>query len=294
MSYALRTTLILGGFWLLVFLVGLYQVNFRMAGKEEELLKKEQIVREELELNETLVASLPAIQEELDQSISDWENRKKLIPRHETSHGTYRYIDQILSRQKTTLDFDYMAKDVRDSAGVLYSDYEISGEARFIDLYRFIWYIEHLPRYLKLNSMELLETRIEGRESATKEKWVKFNIDLTALSADREGFDEIEYAVDINPTVKRHDPFSPPRKSKPKIPPNTRGLPNVFSSTLRALTPTQAYLIDQNGELKILALGDEVYLGKLIDIIPDKNEAVFDLRQIYPPRRVSLVVDTGK
>ena len=91
-----------------------------------------------------------------------------------------------------------------------------------------------------------------------------------------------------------HDPFKPPTKTKRKIPANKRGLPNVFSSTLRALTPTQVYLIDQRGELKILGLGDEVYLGKLVDIRPDDNRAVFKLDQMYPPRTIPLVLNTDK
>ena len=45
MSYALRTTLILGGFWLLVFLGGVYQVHFRMSSQEEELTVQEQEIK---------------------------------------------------------------------------------------------------------------------------------------------------------------------------------------------------------------------------------------------------------
>lgn len=293
MSYALRTTLLLGAFWLLVFLGGVYQVHFRMRSSEEELQKNERTVREELDLNEALVISLPTVQEELKNAKLEWETRHKLIPRRESAHETYDYLDKILTRQKTTLNFDFIAKESRDSSGVRFSDYNISGEARFIDLYRFIWYLEHLPRYVRINSMELLETKVESQESAPHMRWVKFNILITALSADREGFDEVQFAFNAAPLQESYDPFMPPVKAVQKIPPNTRGLPNVFSSILRALTPTQAYLIDQNGELKILSLGDEVYLGKLVDIIPDQRKAVFDLNQLYPPRRVPLEIGTG-
>lgn len=294
MSYALRTTLLLGAFWLLVFLVGVYQVHIRMRTDEENLTENEKDVREELELSESLVASLPAIEDELEEIKYAWEHRRKAITKSETSHETYDYLDQILTRRQTTLNFDYASVDERDSSGIHISDYDINGEARFIDLYRFIWYIEHLPRYLRLNSMEMTENSHDAQKTTTSERWVKFRISLTALSADRPGFDAVQYAVEINPPGSSYDPFVPPQKATPKIPPNTRGLPNVFESSLRALTPTQAYLIDQKGELKILALGDEVYLGKLVDILPDENRAIFDLNQLYPPRRVPLVVNTGK
>jgi hypothetical protein len=71
-------------------------------------------------------------------------------------------------------------------------------------------------------------------------------------------------------------------------------LPNVFESKLRAMTPTQIYLTDQKGELKVLQLGDEVYLGHLVDILPDENRAVFDLNQLLPPRQVSLQITEKK
>ena len=294
MSYALRTTLLLGGFWLLIFLGGVYQVHFRMSTQEEELTTQESEIREELEANEALVASLPMIQEELSAVELEWQNRNKSIPRAEAAHLTYDYIDKIVTKQRTTLNFDFIAKEQYDSNEVHYADYHVSGEALFIDLYRFIWYIENLPRYVEIKSVEMQEASPEEKTSPTSQRWVKFNLYLSALAADREGFDTVEMIAGLKPVKDKHDPFSPPSKAKRKIPANRRGLPNVFSSTLRALTPTQAYLIDQKGELKILELGDDVYLGKLVDIRPEENRAIFNLDQLYPPRKVPLVLDTKK
>lgn len=294
MSHALRTTLLLGGFWLLVFMIGFYQVRFRMKAQEEKLLKKEQQVREELETDETLVSNIPAITQELEDTEQQWIHRTKIIPRTQTAHGTYDYLDRILKRHKTTLNFDFVAKGQRDSADVHYADYQITGEARFLDLYQFIWYLEYLPRYIQINSIDLAETNPEDNKTSPGKRWVHFTIDMTSLAADREGFDAIQQTVNVKPSNWAYDPFGLPRESKPKIPANTRGLPNIFSSTLRAITPNQVYLVDQKGALRVLSLGDEVYLGKLVDIIPDENRAIFDLNQLYPPRRVPLEVNTGQ
>ena len=241
-----------------------------------------------------LVASIPVIQDELGMVEAEWNNREKSIPRAEAAHLTYDYLDQIVTRQRTTLNFDFIAKEQRDSNDVHYADYHIAGEALFIDLYRFIWYIENLPRYIEITSIEMMEATPEDKASTPNQRWVKFNLYLSALAADREGFDAVDQVAELAPIKYAHDPFKPPRKAVKKIPANRRGLPNVFSSTLRALTPTQAYLIDQKGELKILELGDEVYLGKLIDIRPDENRAIFNLDQLYPPRKVPLVLNTDK
>jgi len=294
MSYALRTTVLLGSFWLLVFLAGIYLVHFKMGSEEKDLIVKEHQLQEELSESEELVANLPAFNEDLEESRERWENRSKTIPKQEASHETYAYVDKILSSRKTTLDFDYYSTEEGDSGEVHYSNYRLSGEARFIDLYRFIWYIEHLPRYLRINSLQLAEESVEREGFDASKHWVRFDMSLSALSADRPGFDEVLYAADLKPPSGSHDPFRPPVKVVPKIPPNTKGLPNVFESTLRALTPTQAYLTDQNGELKTLELGDEVYLGKLADILPDENRVVFDLDRLYPSRRVSLSIKAAK
>ncbi len=294
MSHTLRTTLLLGGFWLLIFLGVGYQVHFRMLDQEKELLIEERNIREDLELKEILVSSMGAIQNELAEMETEWDSRHKIIPASETAHTTYEYLDNIVRKNRTTLNFDFLAKEKRDSSGVHFSDYVITGEARFADLYSFIWYIEQLPRYLHITSMELFETNLDEKQSTTSKRWVKFTINLSAVSADREGFSEIERVSDIQPIAASYDPFRIPQVAKQKIPRNKLGLVNVFSSTLRALTPEQAYLIDQNGALKVLNLGAKVYLGKLVDIIPDENRVIFDLYELYPPRRVPLVIKQGK
>jgi len=48
--------------------------------------------------------------------------------------------------------------------------------------------------------------------------------------------------------------------------------------------------VDQKGELKVMNLGDEVYLGRLVDILPDNNQAVFLLDKLEPPQTVSLKI----
>ena len=86
MSQAFRTTLLLGGLWLLVFLVGVYVVHFHLNAKEEKLMVKEKDIANDLAINEDIVANRLAIQEELEATISRWEQRSKQIPRLETAY----------------------------------------------------------------------------------------------------------------------------------------------------------------------------------------------------------------
>lgn len=294
MTYALRTTLILGAFWLVVILIVAYQVHFRMAAKENKLSALEKETTEELELNKSLAANITAIQEELDLLETRWKSRKKAIPINESSHKTYEYLDRIISKKHSSMNFDYAVMNERDSSEIHLVEYSISGEARFLDLYYFLWNLEHLPRYIRINSIELTETLEETEEVNPDKRWVRFQIALTSMSANRQGFSEVETAAMVNPPVSPYDPFTLPASDKPKIPPNDRGLVNVYQSSLRALTPTQAFILDQNKELQILSLRSEVYLGTLIDIIPDENRVVFNLNQLVPPEQVSLTIKTSK
>ena len=290
--HALRTTIMLGAFWLLVIVTGGYLVHFRMSAKYKDLATKEAKIRETLTADEELAYQLPVVQTELDNVKNLWAYRSKAIPKQETSHETYEYLDHILTSSKTTLNFDYFAAEVGDSGGVRSANYKVMGEAKFDDLYRFIWSVEHLPRYLRINSLQMTQSLNKGedQDEHTGDYWVHFELQFTALSADRPGFDEVQFASMESEPQNAFDPFRPPIKPEIAVPPNTLGLPNVFESSLKAMTLNQIYVVDQKGELKVLNIGDEVYLGRLVDILPDENRAVFQLDQLEPPQQISLKI----
>jgi hypothetical protein len=297
---ALRTTLILGGFWLVIILAGGYLIQFRLKDQQTALKEREAKAREELAMAEELVANLPALQMDLQYATRIWEYRSKAIPRREASHETYGYLDVVLSRNPTTLNFDFLSVSTGDSAGVHSANYKLMGEARFADLYAFIWYMEHLPRYLRINTLDLEETQARGGGGGSANRWVRFEMNVTAMSADRPGLDDTYLSGHIAAPPAAYDPFLRPYKpvaaalSGSSIPANVRNLPNVYESIVKALTPTLVYIVDQKGDLKVLNLGDEVYLGHLIDVLPEEKRAVFELDQLNPPRQISLKMTAEK
>ena len=113
MSHALRTTLLLGAFWLLVFLAGFYVVHFRMNSTAEALEATDAELAEELALDQDLVNNMPTIQVELASTKRAWEARQKFIPADQSSHDTYAYMDNILKSKASTLNFDFSAGEVR-------------------------------------------------------------------------------------------------------------------------------------------------------------------------------------
>jgi len=284
-----RSTLILGVFWVFLLLVGTYYVEGYLKSKQKNLKIRDDKLQSELVVKQDLVDKAVNMQETLGTIRNIWMYRSKVIPRSETAYKTYEYLDRILSRRETSLNFDFLQGDIKDSAGVHSANYKVLGEAKYEDLYSFIWYLENLPPYLRINSVKIEHATQKKKESA-EGRWVSFEINLTAISADRPGFETLDYSIDVSAPILGYDPFHRPAKEVVQLPANTKQLPNVFETKLQAMTPTQAYVIDQTGELKVLSMGDEVYLGYLSEILPDENKVVFYLSQLNPPRKVTLSI----
>jgi hypothetical protein len=286
---AWRSTLILLAFWIVVFVAGGYYVEGHLKAKQKTLEKREAALQEELEYNQRLVAQAVGMQERLEELQESWLYRSKAIPRTETSQKTYEYLDMIVADDESSLNFDFVQISHKDSAGTREVKYKVTGEAKFEDLFTYLWYLEHVLPYIRIESIELEETTVK-KSRKSKRTWISFELELNAVSANRPGFEEVDYTIDTSAPDLDFDFFQKPVKDVVRLPANTRGLPNVFESTLQALTPTQVYMIDQNGALKILKMGDEVYLGHLVEILPDDNRVDFYLSQLIPPRKISLVI----
>lgn len=284
---AWRSTLILLAFWILVFAAGGYYVEGNLKAKQKTLEKREAALQEELEYNQRLVAQAVGLQERLEELQESWLYRSKAIPKTETSQKTYEYLDMIVPDDKSSLNFDFVQTTHTDTAGIRRVNYKVDGEAKFEDLFTFIWYLEHVLPYLRVKSIDIEETTSKKGDKSGR-PWISFELELNAISANRPGFEDVDYTIDISAPDIDFNFFRKPAKDVVRLPANTRGLPNVFESTLQAMTPTQVYLIDQNGALKILKMGDEVYLGHLVEILPDENRVDFYLSQLIPPRKVSL------
>jgi len=288
---AWRSTLILFTFWLMVFLAGGYYVEGHLKHRQEILVTKEKALQKDLVFKQGLVARAVDLQQRLGNLRNLWLYRSKAIPSTESPHQTYEYLDELISRRKgNSLNFDFAQLATRDSAGVHSTSYRVVGEAKFEDVFSFVWYLEHLPPYLRIDYIKIEKANITAKKKANGD-WVSFETRLTAMAADLPGFEEVERDLSAKAPEIGYDLFRKPAKAVVKLPPNTRHLPNIFESRLQAMTPTEAYLIDQNGEMKVLKLGSDVYLGYLIDILPDAKRVDFYLNQLHPPRKISLYIE---
>ena len=73
------------------------------------------------------------------------------------------------------------------------------------------------------------------------------------------------------------DPFYPYIRAN--IPPNFDGLLEAERAELRAIVAGKALIADHTGVVHMLKPGDEVYLGYVSRINPEKNEVEFTLNK---------------
>ena len=72
----------------------------------------------------------------------------------------------------------------------------------------------------------------------------------------------------------------------------TFNLPNVEKSTLLAIMKGRAFISDQSSKLVMLSEGDEVYLGYVSKIMPERRQVLFLLNKGGIIERYILTLST--
>lgn len=210
---------------------------------------------------------------------------KELFPSHSSS-DLYYYLQEI-NEDISFTELNYSLSDsvLNEDHGVINAT--IDGEGDYRNLTNFLYRIEYSRPLIQIHSVEL--NNISELESLNQ---VTFQISLGAFY--RRG-NWTNYRADLDTSTPlgsiRHNPYYPLIRP---IPPNDENLPNVEESRLIALTGRTAHIIDQTGVLKRLSVGDRVYLGQLIRINMDTNEAVFQLNRGGVTDTVSLTLSQSQ
>ncbi|MGC8654593.1 MAG: hypothetical protein ACP5US_11450 [Candidatus Kryptoniota bacterium] len=294
MSYAIRNTIVLAGFLILIFGVGFYLTRIQQPSEVNRLQK-------EAGTYDAVIAQRPQLEKELKESkerLADmkdkYEHRFKVIPVNDTTAETYAYLNRIMDASGF-VKFDMLYQGAKQLKRYGYNTYNLRGETSYDNLFRFIWYLEHAKLLYKISDLSV--SGHEYREQA-KERTkivIPFTMELRAYYSTVAGISSPSMGPDL--TLYKFvrtgtDPLKPLISSEP--PPNIRGLVDVERSDLRAVLPDKVFIVDEKGKTHILREGDEVYLGYLTRINPSRNEAEFTLNKGGIIDRVVLKVRFGK
>ena len=294
MSYALRNTVVLAAFLVVIFGAGFYLTKVSQP-------KEEQRLRTQVASLDKTISERPAVESELKESEQQlvsmkekYSKRFKVIPSNDTTALTYAYLNRIMDASGF-VKFDMLYQGARSFKQYGYNLYNLKGETSYDNLFRFIWYLEHAKLMYKVGDLTLSGLEVRDQTSDRPQTVVPFTMELHAyystvagLSAGQSGEDPTLYKnVSIGLNY-----FKPLISSEP--PANVLGLVDVERSDLRAVMGDKIFIVDQKGVGHILRVGDEVYLGYLTKIDPGKNEAEFTLNKGGIIDRVVLKVRFGK
>jgi hypothetical protein len=276
MSFATRNTLVLGVLLVFVLSIGVYQIYFK--DRKELQALDEQIEKLDTELANTpdLLNQYNHAQAELTRWEERWNHRVKDIPTQDVTGETNAYLNSAIRLSlPIRIDIDYAGPKQQSNFG--YGTYLIRGEASFFSLYDFTSYLEDGQRLLRFPKLTLRQT-IAHREGGKEpypavyfeaEMWAYYT-SLSELSSSSAWSDTLGSPIDSNP-------FWPLVSAE--IPSNTEGLVDVDQAVLAAVIPGKALVNDQKGRLRVLSVGDSVYLGYVSKISPEDASVEFVLNK---------------
>jgi hypothetical protein len=290
MSNILQNLIVLGLCWLLATAGGVYLTFIDQPAEMERLSKAEQVERmKHAELSE-LMTRMSESKSVADEVVTRWNARYKVIPRTLSSEDVIGMLND-LTRSGFS-PFDLKFKEHIESSNYNTFVFDISGRGEFPALYNLIWSLEnsremYRVKDLKLNHFDLVTQDPETLRQKM-EVVVNFTFQLEAfyggmvgLSADDEleGAPKSAFSSFIDPMSglppvpdsvlparhARMNPFHP--LILENLPPNTYNLVDMNEAEVVMIAGTDA-IIDWNGQVYTLGIGDSVYLGQIISVDP--------------------------
>ena len=219
-----------------------------------------------------------------------WKMRPKTIPSLESATNTHHYLNEVLALSPE-MDLNVQTAEKVEQNGCGYIRYHLTGQGSFHSMHRFIQFLEYGPRLMKLANVDIREVHTMVEERGEIVHTVQFDADLLAYYSEQQPFKdpvELPQLAEISLIDLKTNPFY--SLVNPEIPPNAYDLPDAEKSTLHAFMKDRAFISDQHGELVVLTEGDEVYLGYVSKIMPERRQVLFILNKGGLAERFVLTV----
>lgn len=271
MKYSIRNTLILlttliimigGGYF---YVQTVFSEDIENANTE---LEEKQAESQELQGTAAMFSTAQANYNDVLYSRLNFP--KELLPSHNSSH-LYQYLQELNSDLSFTgLNYTLNDSTLNEDHGII--NVTVQGEGRYENLTNFVYRLEYSRPLIQIENVQI-------DNISEPERLDRVNFQLTMGAHYRRG-EWTDYRSDLVQSgalgAISHNPYYPLIHP---VPPNTENLPDVDNSRLVVLTGSRAHIIDQNGVLQRLNIGDRVYLGRLSSIDLQQGEAVFTLNR---------------
>ena len=268
-------------------IIGIIFIVITAAGGYYTLsVQKKELTKKEVKLNELMSTySSPEI---IQAKFVEVENRvaiidsllftgKLLIPKNLPQSKFFDFVnaysgDNTISTYTSTT---FMSRETEN--GFSYYKYRVFGIDGYTNVFNLIYAIEHSKELKKIISAELSATNLVNKQGGAR-YYVKFDLEVRVYFSSNDQFAAVNY--EENNLVPRtiNDAFYPVVKTS-TIKPKRGDLSDVQDGSLISLVPQGAFIIDSDGNTKLMQKGDEVFMGYLTDIDYDKQTVTFVLNK---------------
>lgn len=272
MSYALRNTLILLLFFVIIAGSGFSYIYFIQKSTIEEL--EETLAQNESEYEElsTIAETYPFMESAVESAEAFIDNYDKTLFPTNDPDQIYKFLSEI-NMEWPRVEFNFIFNDstTLEQYGIVSST--ISGLGSYRAIYNFVNRIENSRPVQKVSNIQLTPINQLGEYGNSN-----FSFDVQSYYARS---DEIEVSEEDLVMVYRnpdlfHNPFYPLIRD---IEPNEDNLTNVENSNLIGISSSRIFLRNQDGQLVNLSMNDPVYLGRLVSINVQSGQAIFRLNK---------------
>lgn len=271
MSYALRNTLILSLVFLLITGGGWAYLKFVQEPELESLQSQVTEKRTELSNKQQIANQYETLSKQYEDAQYYIKNYDKALYTSSNEDKVFDFINRLNSGSSIT-DFTFTFVDSTSQGRYGIINMQISGSGYYRNVVNFIRKIEFSKPINKIKNLNI--SPINNLESYGD---VNFNFALSSYYSRSSALEPAELTIATSSTSGSvYNPFYPFIRD---IQPNEEDLTDVESSSLVALSSNKVFLIDQNGTMQRLQVGDKVYLGKLETVNLNQQSATFELNK---------------
>lgn len=266
MSYKVRNSIALGILLFIIISVGTYVRAFHLPKKEKAMTEEIRRIDDELSKTPNLIHEYNELSTTVAETKKRWESRSKEIPAEDVTGKTYEYFSSLLEQcGGLKLNMVFMGTQPKGNYG--YNIYNLRGEGPYLNLYKFLWYLENGRKLFKISTLTVKSLEVPPNDKNAGDLLVTFDMNVHAFFAAIPELARPSSSLPVEPNYVAHDPFEPIIRAN--LPPNRENLVEIERSELKAVIPGKAFIVDQNNTFRTLEAGSPVYMGYVTRILPD-------------------------
>ena len=276
MSYKIRNSIALGIIVLLVVLVGGYTTFFYQPKQIDKNIKEKEKITTQLQDNAEQLGMIAQLQTKLRETLHRWNNRIKEISDSDVSSQTYGYLSDIIAESGAQqLRMNLALAGTKNEGAVGYNSYKIEGTSEFPNILRFLWLLENGRKLYKVSSLTIRSEEIASDSLEYPTIQLQYSMDINAYFTKEQTLSMEVMKPDSTPQPITSNPFQPSILNA--TPPNVRKLVDVDKISVKATASNKALVMDEQGRLITLKVGDDVYLGKVASVKPQDGTIEFTI-----------------